>query len=226
MGSSRLPGKILKDYEGKTLLEHILYRLNQRALPGTDIVIATSTLQADDVVEEFCRRNDVKCFRGDEQNVLSRYCECARQNQYEHIVRMTGDNPFPDIDELKELIAFHIKNQMDFTENFSVLPLGVGMEIFSCGALEQSMLYASLPKHFEHADEYILDNKEKFRFGTVDVSKEKNMPEARLTVDTEEDYKRACYILKNAGMEYVTTEEAIRLGKEFDKNIQNGKDIF
>lgn len=223
MGSTRLPGKILKDYEGKTLLGHILYRLNQKVISDTDIVIATSTLPSDDVVEAFCNREGVNCFRGDEQNVLSRYYECARQNHYVHIVRMTGDNPFPDIDELNRLIAYHIENKMDFTENFSVLPLGVGMEIFSYSALENSLFHASLPKHFEHADEYILDHKESYRFGTVSVAGEKNKPQVRLTVDTEEDYHKACYILKNAGMEYVTTEAAIYFSEQFDNLSINGK---
>lgn len=218
MGSTRLPGKILKDYEGKTLLEHILYRIRQKVMADTEIVFATSVLPADDAVETFCNSNDVKCFRGDEQNVLSRYYECAEQNHYEHIVRMTGDNPFPDIDELNRLITYHKENEMDFSENFSVLPLGVGMEIFTFGALKDSMLYASLPKHFEHADEYVLDNKEKYRFGTLDVVTGKNMPDVRLTVDTREDYDRTCYILKKAGKKYVTTETAIALAMEFDRN--------
>lgn len=216
MGSTRLPGKILKDYGGKTLLGHIIYRLHQKVLDDTDIVIATSTLVSDDAVEAFCIRNDIKCFRGDEQNVLSRYYECARQNQYEHIVRMTGDNPFPDIDELNRMTAYHIDNKMDFTENFSVLPVGVGMELFSYSMLEDSMFRASLPKHFEHVDEYVLDHKEEYRFGTVCVAQEKNRPQVRLTVDTEEDYERACYIIENAGTEYVTTETAVHLAMQFE----------
>lgn len=223
MGSTRLPGKILKDFEGKTLLGHILYRLGQKILPDTEIVIATSTLSADDLVERFCASEGIKCFRGDERNVLSRYYECAVQNHYENIVRMTGDNPFPDVDELDRLIVYHMENNMDFSENFSVLPLGVGMEIFSFGALRDSMAYASLPKHFEHADEYILDHKDEYRFGTLDVFKEKNMPDVRLTVDTAEDYERACYILRNAGLEYVTTEAAITLALKFDKDMRRKK---
>lgn len=220
MGSRRLPGKILMDFEGKTLLEHILYRLRQRVVEDVEIVFATSTLEIDDAVATFCKIQDVKCFRGDEWNVLSRYYECAKQNYYEHIVRMTGDNPFPDIDELNRLIRYHVKNEMDFSENFSVLPVGVGMEVFSFGALKDSILHASLPKHYEHADEYILDHKEKYKFGTLNVAEEKHRTDIRLTVDTQEDYERVCYILKNAEAEYVTTETAIALEVEFEKIIK------
>lgn len=223
MGSTRLPEKILKDFEGKTLLGHILCRLRQRVTPDVEIVFATSILPIDDAVEIFCNDHNVKCFRGDELNVLSRYYECAKQNNYEYIVRMTGDNPFPDIDELNRLIRYHIENEMDFSENFSVLPVGVGMEIFTFSALEESMLHAFLPKHYEHADEYILDYKEKFKFGTLNVAKEKNRPDVRLTVDTQDDYERACYILKKAKTEYVETETAIALGLEFSEKTGQRK---
>ena len=75
-------------------------------------------------------------------------------------------------------------------------------------------------------DEYkqvinVLDNKGKYRFGTLDVGTGKNMPDVRLTVDTQEDYDRACYILEKAGKKYVTTETAIALAMEFDRNIKS-----
>lgn len=217
MGSSRLPGKILKDFAGKTLLEHIIYRLS-KLKNEAKIVIATSDLKQDDQVEAFCKTRGINCFRGDEQNVLKRYYECAIEYGFNDVVRMTGDNPFPDIEELDRLIDFHKLNRMDFSENFSVLPIGVGMEIMSFEALKESMEKAFLPKHFEHADEYILDNLECYNHGTLSVADSKNKPEVRLTVDTEYDYRKACYILENACEEYITTEQAIILSDVYEGN--------
>ena len=216
MGSSRLPGKILMDLEGKTLLGHILFRLERLKNP-VQIVIATSDLQQDDQVEMFCREHNTCCFRGDEKNVLKRYCDCASEYGFDNIVRMTGDNPFPDIEELDKLILFHKENNLDFSENFSVLPVGTGMEIMSYTALRESLDKASLPKHFEHADEYLLDNLERYRHGVLQVPIVKNRPEVRLTVDTKEDYVKACYILHNAGEEYVTTEQAIAISEAYER---------
>ncbi len=216
MGSSRLPGKILKDFAGKTLLGHILDRL-KRLQSDVTTVIATSDLTADHEVQDFCKKNNTLCFRGDELNVLKRYYDCAVTYQFDQIVRMTGDNPFPDIEELDRLIYFHEKNKMDFSENFSVLPVGVGMEIMTYSALEESLKNASLPKHFEHADEYILDHLAQYRHGTPDVPACKNKPEVRLTVDTWQDYEKACFILKQAQSDYVTTEQAIALGEEYER---------
>ena len=133
----------------------------------------------------------------------------------EDIVRMTGDNPFPDIEELDRLIEFHKKNHMDFSENFSVLPIGVGMEIMSYRALKDSYLHATLPKHFEHADEYILDYLDQYKHGTLEVPTTKNKPEVRLTVDTSMDYDKACFILKMAKGSYVTTEDAIAYSNQY-----------
>lgn len=218
MGSSRLPGKILKDFEGKTLLEHIIGRL-KRMKSEACIIIATSESKKDDEVELFCKTKQVRCFRGDELNVLKRYYNCAIEYSFDDIVRMTGDNPFPDIEELDKLITFHQENHMDFSENFSVLPIGVGMEIMSFKALEESFYHATLPKHFEHVDEYILDNLAYYRHATVKVSKEKNRPEIRLTVDDIQDYQKACFIIKNAKGEYITTEQAIAIDHAYEEQI-------
>lgn len=222
MGSSRLPGKILMDFEGKNLLEHIIDRLKRLQYPNKSVV-ATSVLAQDDVVEEFCREKGVECFRGSEENVLERYYKCAMEYKFSQVVRLTGDNPFPDIEELDRLITYHINNENDFSENFSVLPIGAGMEILSFNALSESMKYANLPKHFEHADEYVLDHLNDYRHGTLAVKKEKNRPDVRLTVDTKKDYERACFILKSMGKGYVTTELAIKYGEEFELKGEKGE---
>lgn len=214
MGSLRLPGKILKDFEGKTLLGHIIYRLTYLKFP-VKIVIATSNSKQDDRVEYFCRKEGILCFRGSEHNVLKRYYECAVTYGFQHVVRMTGDNPFCDIEELDKLIEYHLKMKNDFSENFSVLPIGVGMEIISFRALKKSLDCANMAKHFEHADEYILDHLNEFRHSTMTVQKGKNRPDVRLTVDTPEDYQKACFIIKNAEMEYITTKAAIDLEEKF-----------
>jgi len=214
MGSSRLPGKILKTIGDRTLLDHIIDRL-QGLREEAMVVIATSTLPGDDVVEEFCEKKGVHCFRGSESNVLSRYYECARQYGFDHIVRLTADNPFVDVEEVDRLIAWHREQGNEFTESFSQLPVGVGAEIFSFPALEEDMKKSSLPHHFEHVDEYILENRDKFQTGTLHVDADKRKPHVRLTVDTREDYEKACYIASHSKTGLATTQEAIALCSQF-----------
>lgn len=213
-GSTRLPGKILKVINDRTLLDHIIDRLKELKEEAV-VVIATSTLPGDDAVEKFCKEKGVVCFRGSESNVLSRYYECAKEHGFDHIVRLTADNPFVDVEEVDRLIAYHKECGNDFTESFSQLPIGVGVEIFSYAALEEDMAKASMPHHFEHVDEYILENMDKFKTGTLQVPESKHMPDVRLTVDTQEDYEKACYIAAHCKTGLATTEEAVALCLQF-----------
>ena len=108
MGSSRLPGKVLKKIGGKTtLLEHIFYRLTFLKHQAK-VVLVTSTNNRDDAIDAFCKEKNIECFRGGEDNVLERYYRCAKKYGFEHIVRLTGDNPFTDIEEIDNLIDLHM----------------------------------------------------------------------------------------------------------------------
>ena len=210
MGSVRLPGKVLKQIGEKNLLEHILFRL-KRLKNKVNIVVATSNLKKDNKIEEFCYENDVMCFRGSEKNVLKRYYDCAKVNSFDNLVRLTADNPFVDIEELDNLIDLHIKLKADYTRSFAVLPKGVGSEIFTFEALDKSFLYGDKENHKEHVNEYIEENEEKFKILELDVIESKKKPKLSLTVDTLEDYKKACFIVKKSKKEYIDTQEAIEL---------------
>jgi spore coat polysaccharide biosynthesis protein SpsF len=210
MGSTRLPGKIFMNIGPRNLLEHILYRLKSLQ-HDTQTVIATSTSPKDDIVQEFCVSHHVVYFRGSELNVLERYYSCAKKYGFKHIVRLTGDNPFTDIEELDNLIDLHVKTKGDYTHSFSVLPIGVGAEIFTFEALEKSYVKGTEDNHKEHVNEYILEHPELFATKILSVSKKKNRPDARLTIDTREDLLHARYIVEHSMMDYVDTEKAIEL---------------
>lgn len=210
MGSTRLPGKILESICGRPLLEHILERLDTLRTPAR-IVVATTKDARDDVVEAFCRARPVECFRGSESDVLERYYLCARQYGFDHVVRLTADNPFVDIEELDRLIELHLSSGNDFTYSFEGLPIGVGAEIFAFSALEASIRKGNEPHHREHVDEYVLENLAQFRSAKLDIPPEKSHPQVRLTVDTPGDLVQARRIAAAASGPWATTEEAIRL---------------
>ena len=214
MGSTRLPGKILLRIGDHLLLEHILLRLATLRRTVTT-VIATSDTTRDDVVAEFCAAHSVNCFRGSEQNVLDRYYQCARAYNFQHIIRLTGDNPFPDIEELDQLITLHLAGHFDYSNSFANLPVGVGAEIFTFAALQQSWQQGKEAHHLEHVNEYMLEHPEIFATALLTVGTVKNKPHVRLTVDTADDYQRACYIVQASGMRHVATPQAIALAEEF-----------
>ncbi len=210
MGSTRLPGKVLKPIAGKALLDHVLGRLSLLASP-VEVVVATSDKPQDNVIAKHCQDRNIAVFRGSETDVLDRYYQCARANGFEHIVRLTADNPFTDMEELQRLIVQHMTQHNDYTHSFETMPLGVGAEIFTFAALERSMREGHAPNHREHVNEYIQEHPQLFRIGALEVPAAKRCPALRLTVDTEDDYQKACAIAGHAPDHWVGTEEAIRL---------------
>ena len=210
MGSTRLPGKVMKHIAGKPLLEHIVRRLIELRHPAT-VVVATSNLKRDTVIFDWCRQNDVECFRGSEEDVLDRYLACAEQYGFDTIVRLTADNPFTDIVELDRLLDLHLSSGNDYTHSFGLMPLGVGAEVFSLTALSRSHAEGHELHHREHVNEYIPEHPELFRIGILDVPVAKRAADLRLTVDTEEDWQRACSLADQASGHWLETEEAIGL---------------
>ena len=210
MGATRLSGKVLKPIAGKVLLDHVLGRLSLLRYPVT-VIVATSDLPQDDAIARHCADRGVAVFRGSEADVLDRYYQCARENCFEHVVRLTGDNPFTDIAELQRLIEQHLSQGNDYTHSFGSMPLGVGADIFAFAALERSVQDGHAPNHREHVNEYIQENPELFKIGVLEVAAAKQRRDLRLTVDTEADYQRACCIAEHAPDRWIGTEEAIEL---------------
>jgi len=201
MGSKRLPGKTLKLLRGHPLIWYVIERL--RHINGiSDVVILTSDLACDDILALWCDEHNVSCFRGSEDNVLQRYYDAAVHYSANNIIRATGDNPFVDYEAATSLLEGHLAWHAEYSSNkaevYSSLPDGLGVEIFSFTALEQSLDLSTEPHHFEHVNEYILENKKKYKLfkdtmagGLYDNS------DVRLTVDTQEDFHKAEFIVSS-----------------------------
>lgn len=212
MGSTRLPGKVLKALSGRPMLSHIIERLE--SVRNSDVlIVATSTNKADDAIEEFCSREGVACFRGDESDVLDRYYRAAIKFKLTNIVRATADNPFVDPIEIDRLIDLHKKTGADYTHSFGALPIGVGAECFTFAALERSWKEGHKLNHREHVNEYIQENPALFQIEALPISLDKTAPELRLTVDTPEDFKKAeaIYARLYRPSNIISTVEVIRL---------------
>lgn len=98
MSSSRLPGKVLKPLAGKAMIWHIYQRAKMCQLVDK-VIVATSTEKSDDLLSVFCKENNLNVYRGDLNNVLSRFVEILEKDQYPYFVRITGDCPLicPDL---------------------------------------------------------------------------------------------------------------------------------
>lgn len=198
MGSTRLPGKVLKPVLGKPLLSYQLERL-QRISSLDDLVIATTTHPSDDELQNYCHQNNVSCFRGSEENVLSRFLQVAEDHNADVLVRVTADCPLIDPDVCETVIQTFFKKQSEYDYVSNCLersfPRGLDTEVFSVEALKKAHGLIKEQKHREHVTSYFYQNPDVFR--CFNVASEKNHSSYRWTVDTKEDFYVIEEILKN-----------------------------
>ncbi|HHY74150.1 MAG TPA: NTP transferase domain-containing protein [Bacillus bacterium] len=188
MGSTRLPGKILKPLGDSVVLDYVVSRCKQ--VKNVDkVIVATSTLPQDDAVEQWCLKNNVDCFRGSEEDVLARYYECAVQIQPDYVIRVTADCPFVDYELANDVIAEMEKNPADIMLLNGNLPRGLAVEMVSFSSLEYIYNSGHESRHREHVTYYAYEYLQLFQVTTVTVPVEKQHPELRITLDTEEDYQ-------------------------------------
>lgn len=188
MGSSRLPGKVLLDVCGRSVLAHGVARVRMATRPD-QIVIATTTEPADAAIVAEAEKLGLAWYRGSETDVLARYYEAARQQGATTIVRMTSDCPLYDGALLDRMLADYAAQPCDYLSNCFPrhYPRGLDTEIFSFAALERAYREAEAPHEREHVTPYIHQHPERFRLRNFSD----NAPDRsalRWTLDTPEDW--------------------------------------
>lgn len=188
MGSTRLPGKILKKVNGRSLLSYQLERLQQSNYIN-DLVIATTIDEKDDLIVEFCKKNNILWFRGSEEDVLARYYETAKTFKADVIVRITSDCPIIDVQVVDKTIWNFMDNNFEYVSNTveRTYPRGLDTEVFTFAALEKAYNEATLARDREHVTAYFYTNPDVFKVGSV--QNEVDYSKYRWTVDTEEDFQ-------------------------------------
>lgn len=197
MGSTRLPGKLLLPfYKGKTILDILLDKLSR--IERTDIIIATTTNVSDNPIAAKAELMGVKCYRGDEQDVLSRFVGAAEYYGVDKIVRVCSDNPFIDIDSMQRLVDVAGTSEADYISfdvegSPSILThYGFWAEYVSLKALLKVIQKTGEAFYHEHVTNYIYKHPSEFCIEWLDVEKEiVHNRDIRLTIDTESDFKNA-----------------------------------
>lgn len=189
MGSTRLSGKVMKNLFGKTVLEHDIERIKQ-CKQIDEIIIATTVHKNDDIIEKEALLCNVKCFRGSEQDVLSRYYFAAQKYNADTVVRITSDCPLIDPQITDKVIECYHNSDNDIVTNAGselenrTFPRGLDTEVFSFTKLEEANIKAKEKYQREHVTPYIYENSEKIFYYKNDT----NYSKYRWTLDTEEDW--------------------------------------
>ncbi|MDQ0298231.1 spore coat polysaccharide biosynthesis protein SpsF [Salibacterium salarium] len=187
MGSSRLPGKVLKPLGDSVVLDYVVKRCN-RITNAAKVVVATSTHDRDYAIVEWCSRNNVEYFRGSELDVLARYYQCAKYFDADIVVRVTADCPFVDYELADECISKMKIEKTDILRMTGELPRGLTVEIFSFESLEYMYRYGTESHQKEHVTYYSKEYPSEFDIDFYRVPSELEEPSLRITLDTEEDY--------------------------------------
>jgi spore coat polysaccharide biosynthesis protein SpsF len=190
MTSSRLPGKVLLQAAGKPMLEHLVNRL--RAVPSLDgIVLATTVNATDDVLEEFSRRVGIGCFRGSEDDVMTRVIGAAESAGADVIVGITGDCPIIDPQIVEQTIRMYKLNQADYVSNALVrsYPDGMDTQVFRLTTLQRSAAMTDDLFDHEHVTAHIRNHPEIFSQVHLVAPPEIHWPSLGLTLDEPKDYE-------------------------------------
>jgi glutamate-1-semialdehyde 2,1-aminomutase len=183
MGSTRLPGKVLKPFGDTTVIKYMLERVEQSKLIDLTVVATSINKENDALVDHL---EDYETYRGDENNVLSRFYEVAQQYQPNLVVRLTADCPFIDPQVIDETIQQTINAQADYGSNVNpaTYPDGIDVEVFTYKALETATQQATTQYDLEHVTPYIR------RHAKNPVNNENQIyyRYIRWTLDTSEDY--------------------------------------
>ena len=186
MSSSRLPGKVMAEINGKPMLYHVVKRV-QGAKMINLAAIATSDHRDDDILESFCKEKGITCFRGSLDDVLDRYYQAAKYFHAQVIIRLTADCPLLDRDIIENVVRKFFEGSFDYVSNVmeSTYPDGLDTEVFSLEALKRAWQEARLKSEREHVTPYIRNHPEFFRL--ANVSHRENISHMRWTVDEPRD---------------------------------------
>ncbi|NJD08277.1 MAG: hypothetical protein FIA97_17530 [Methylococcaceae bacterium] len=196
MGSSRLPGKVLRLLAGEPMLGRIAHRV--AAARSVDaVIVATSDQSQDDVLAAFCADHGIDCFRGSESDVLDRFWRAAASRRAEAVLRITADCPCADpavIDAVYQMFqAQDLDHGSVSTGAGAALsrefrwPDGLDAEWIKSSALQRAAEEATNPLDREHVTPYIWRNPHWFRLAAL--SAPADYSRLRLTVDNEADYQ-------------------------------------
>lgn len=190
MGSSRLPGKVLMDVVGESMLARVICR-TQRTECLDEVIVATTDRPEDNEIIKHCDLLGIRTFRGSEYNVLDRYYKAAQQTDADIIIRITADCPLIDPDVVGTVLHKFLRERPDYASNTRIrtFPRGLDCEVFTAQALERTWQEAKAEYEQEHVTPYIYGHPELFDILSVDSGLESSYGSYRWTVDEADDLK-------------------------------------
>ena len=195
-GSTRLPSKMILPFFGdKGILGILLSGLRQCGLTDR-VIVATTTNSRDDVICDLAGRDGIKCYRGDEDDVLNRFIQAAEHYNVSKIIRICADNPFLDLRSLDELIRIGENTDADYvsyctSDRIPTIKTHYGFwaEYVTLAALKRVVQQTGEKTYHEHVTNYIYTHPSCFKIELTPIPADLEHRTIRLTIDTLADFQ-------------------------------------
>ena len=217
MNSSRLPGKILYKANNKPFLWHLIKRL-KKVTQINQIILATTKNPIDNILVKEAKKNKIKFYRGEEDNVKKRVLDAAKKFNVKNIVGITSDCPIIDINLISQVIDTFKINNVEFVSNcdFRSYPDGMDVAVYKIQALQKSYKLTKSKYYREHVTLFMKHNKKIFKQINIVAPSNIFLPNLGLTLDEYKDYillkKVIEYFFKRKNF-YFTCDEVVKLLK-------------
>jgi spore coat polysaccharide biosynthesis protein SpsF len=196
MSSKRLPGKMLMPVMGQPLIQYLIDRLAplKNEFP---IIITTSIDSTDDVLSDYCRNNNTKCYRSDLHSVYQRFVDAIEFFKLDAFVRITGDSPLIDPEIVKNVIYLYRESGADLATNVfpRSFPKGQSIEVFNAKLFCATLKKITNHSEAEHISEFYYKNSNQFKIENICHSQ--NFANFQMSVDTPEDFANFKALITN-----------------------------
>ena len=187
MTSSRLPGKTLRPLAGRPALEYLLERLD-RAPSLAGVVVATSVEPADDPIDAYCDLRGVPVHRGPLEDVAARFLAAGEANDFDPLVRVTGDSIMHDPRIVERATAEYAADDVDLVTNTfpRSFPIGQSVEVVRTDAMRAAVSEMTEPADREHVTRFLYQNPSRFRIRNFTADEQTDV--ASIALDTPADF--------------------------------------
>lgn len=204
-GSTRLPRKVLLEVNNTPLLKIHLDRL-KKSKNVDKIIVATTTCDEDDIIEQLVTGWGCEVYRGSENDVLDRFYQAVKDINPLWVVRVTSDCPLIDPKLVDDVVYFAQENNIDYCSNTLVenFPDGQDVEVFKFSALEYAWNFATKKSDREHVTPYIKEKSNHQNcslFTAMNFDNESDFSQIRMTVDESRDFELIKVVTENIGLE-------------------------
>ncbi len=221
MGSTRLPGKVLRIVQDKPVLEYLLERSIQANMGK--VVLVTSTLAMDDAIESLCNKMGITCLRGDPLNVASRYKMVLATDPFDFFVRICGDSPLLDFSLVNQAVERFKKGKFDLVTNTHPrsFPKGQSVEVVGRDVFLRAYSKFTDVEDFEHVTHFFYRTDSEFSIDNFSCSSD--YKDMQLSIDTPQDlidFEKTIHQMERPQWQY-SYQELVGMRIKASKQNQN-----